>query len=86
VYQGDVWNAKSLPFISLQLFNRSSTAEKYVVYKQSRILENNIVRENLVAEHGLPRMTGSFLISQVGSNMALVSLLSLQHQRIATVI
>jgi hypothetical protein len=76
VYQGNVWHSKSLPFISLQLFNRTSTSEKYYVYKQARILEHNIVQDNLVEQYGLPQMTGSFLISQIGSNMALVSVFS----------
>ncbi|KHJ32003.1 putative proton-coupled oligopeptide transporter of the plasma membrane [Erysiphe necator] len=40
LYYGNIWNAKSFPFLGQQLYARSSNTTHYLVYNQSEILDN----------------------------------------------
>lgn len=60
LYYGNVWQALQFPFLSQQLFSPSSSADKFVVYNQSAILDAEFVlNTTALAVEGLPFFAAS---------------------------
>src|ERR1700761_7799631 len=74
VYYGNVWNSRNFPFLSQLLYAKDSTAEKYVQFNQTAILDKDyIVDSNLLQEQGIPYFTGSFVVYLISTNVAITA-------------
>ncbi|OAA38310.1 oligopeptide transporter [Metarhizium rileyi] len=76
VYYGNVWESIKLPFLSQLLYHSSSNATNFVRYNISLILDaDNTINSTLVAEQGLPSLSGSYLISLITTNVGITAAL-----------
>ncbi|OKL61431.1 hypothetical protein UA08_03142 [Talaromyces atroroseus] len=75
LYYGNIWEAKSLPFLSQDMFNLSaSTSTSFSVYNQSLILNDDfeIDHKKLDAE-GLPYLTATYVAYLITTNMGMTA-------------
>ncbi|KAJ6507971.1 OPT oligopeptide transporter protein-domain-containing protein [Mycena vitilis] len=65
VYYSNIWNAKSFPFLSQELFYANGS-----VYDQLLILNNNFeVDPTMLAEQGLPFYAATWVVALLGTNL-----------------
>jgi len=70
----NVQDARKFPFLSPLMFSEKSTAEKYVMYNQSAILDQKYtVQESLLEIHGLPRLTSSHAFAMIVRNIGITA-------------
>lgn len=65
IYYNNVWDAKSLPFMSTTL--RSDDGDKYPI---SDVFTEGVLNQTALEENGLPRLTGTFAYSMLMANAA----------------
>ncbi|KAJ6186425.1 hypothetical protein N7519_007726 [Penicillium mononematosum] len=70
IYYGNGWNSRSLPFMSTRLLTNNGTA-----YPLSDVFPGGILDEVALAEHGLPRITGTFAFAMFMANAAMGALI-----------
>ncbi|CAG7944889.1 unnamed protein product [Penicillium nalgiovense] len=70
IYYGNGWNSRSLPFMSTRLLTNNGTA-----YPLSDVFPSGILDEVALAEHGLPRITGTFAFAMFMANAAMGALI-----------
>jgi len=69
VYYGNVWEARSLPFLAQDLFYPNGT-----VYNQTLILNPDLtVNETLLEQQGLPFYAGTWVVQLLSTNMAMAA-------------
>ncbi|KAJ7067142.1 OPT oligopeptide transporter protein-domain-containing protein [Mycena amicta] len=69
VYYNNIWNAKSFPFLSQELFYANGS-----VYDQLLILDENLeVDPTLLAQQGLPYYTASWIVYLLTSNLGMAA-------------
>lgn len=74
LYYSNTWNAKSLPFLSPQMFSHKSTSKKYITYNQTAILDHRFhVQESLLEKQGLPWLSSSYALGMTVMNMAIMA-------------
>ncbi|CAO1612567.1 unnamed protein product [Parajaminaea phylloscopi] len=73
LYYGDVWNAKTFPFMSTALFTESGSRFKQLSIMKTGTFE--IDREKLAAV-GTPRLTASTLWNYFGQNLAIGAMIT----------
>jgi OPT family oligopeptide transporter len=67
VYYKNIWQARSLPFLSQELFYPNGT-----VYNQTLILNDNFeVDKTLLAEQGLPFYAGTWVVQLLATNLSM---------------
>lgn len=77
LYYNNTWNARKFPFLSQLMFSDDSTAEKYVTYNQSRIMDGNYqVQQYLVDDLGLPNLTSSHSLGMTVKNIGITGAIS----------
>ncbi|EED24656.1 conserved hypothetical protein [Talaromyces stipitatus ATCC 10500] len=77
LYYGNIWEAKSLPFLSQELFNLTdANSTTYNVYNQSLILNDKfeIEYEKLDAQ-GIPYLTATYVAYLITTNMGMTATL-----------
>ena len=74
VYYGNIWRSYDFPFLSQELLDGSSNSTNYVVWDQSRVLNDKfeIDRAKLDAV-GIPYLTGTYIVYLITSNMGLTA-------------
>ncbi|VEU21697.1 DEKNAAC102745 [Brettanomyces naardenensis] len=71
VYYGNVWKAKSFPFLSQSLYNVDSEPGNYIQYNQTAILdENGVMDPAAVKVQGLPYMTATYAVYLLVTNLS----------------
>lgn len=74
IYYSNTWDARSFPFLSPNMYSEQSSAAKYVVYNQSRVLNaQHEVEPSLLDVHGLPRLTGAGAIGKTLVNISITA-------------
>jgi predicted phage tail protein len=74
VYYSNTWDARSFPFLSPNMYSEKSTAEKYVVYNQTNVLNSqHEVDPKLLEIHGLPHLTGAGALGKTILNIAITA-------------
>ncbi|KAI0266365.1 OPT oligopeptide transporter protein-domain-containing protein [Gloeopeniophorella convolvens] len=69
VYYKNIWNAKSLPFLSQTLFYQNGTE-----YNQTLILNSNYeVDKTLLAEQGLPYYSATWVVQLLTTNLGMAA-------------
>jgi hypothetical protein len=62
------------PFTGQALFTEQSTAQNYVRFNQTSILnKDNALDEDMLAKQGLPYFTGAFIITLISSNASITA-------------
>lgn len=69
IYYTDVWDAKSLPFMSTSLRQANGT-----VYPSADVFPNGNLDHDALETYGIPRMTGTFAYSMLMANAAVSNL------------
>jgi hypothetical protein len=80
LYYGDVWKARSFPFLSQSLFSPTSNATSYAVYNQSAILDRTFeLNSTKLALSGIPFFTATnasyLLTTNLGISATIVHIL-----------
>jgi OPT family oligopeptide transporter len=80
LYYGDVWKARSFPFLSQSLFSPTSNATSYAVYNQSAILDRTFeLNSTKLAVSGIPFFTATnasyLLTTNLGISATIVHIL-----------
>jgi fluoride ion exporter CrcB/FEX len=70
VYYGNAWNSRSLPFMSSRLLTANGTS-----YPLGKVFPGGVLDEAALAEHGLPRLTGTFAYAMLMANAAIGALI-----------
>lgn len=71
IYYNNVWEARSLPFMSTSLkMDNGST------YPITSVFDGGILNETRLHEHGIPRITGTFAFAMFMANMAIGALIA----------
>lgn len=65
IYYGNVWGARSLPFMSTRLLLANGTS-----YPVSAIFPGGVLDEEVLMETGIPRLTGTFAYAMLMANIA----------------
>jgi hypothetical protein len=75
LYYGNVWQAKSMPFLSQELFNLTASNSTYFsVYNQSLILNDKFeIDFDALEVQGLPYLTATYVGYLVTTNMGLTA-------------
>ncbi|KAF5136378.1 Oligopeptide transporter 5 [Metarhizium anisopliae] len=74
VYYGNVWDSTNFPFLSQLLYHGSSNATSFVQYNLTAILNpDNTINSTLVAEQGLPYLSGSYVIRLITTNVGITA-------------
>lgn len=68
IYYGNVWNAKSQPFMSTRL--RTAAGKAYPVTK---VFTGGVLNEAALEKYGIPHLTGSFAYAMLMANAAVSS-------------
>jgi hypothetical protein len=76
VYYGDIWGAKSLPFMSTKL--RSAEGG---TYPSAKLVVGGVLSQTALAQYGLPRLTGTFTYSLFMANAAVSTVQSRPSRR-----
>lgn len=72
VYYGNIWNSRNFPFLTQLLYTGESTAQKYVRFNQTEILNSKYeVDYTLLEEKGIPYFAGSFIVYLISTNVAI---------------
>lgn len=74
IYYGNIWRSRDFPFLSQLMFHQSSNATNFVQYNITAILNpDNTINSTLVAEQGLPYLSGSYLLSFISTNVGITA-------------
>jgi OPT family small oligopeptide transporter len=74
IYYGNVWESMNFPFLSQLLYHESSNSTNFVQYNLSIILNpDNTINKTLVAEHGIPYLSGSYVSSLITTNVGVTA-------------
>jgi hypothetical protein len=65
VYYGNIWNARSQPFMSTQLRTQAGGR-----YPSAKVFVNGILDQEALAKYGLPALSGTFTWSLFMANAA----------------
>jgi hypothetical protein len=65
IYYGNVWDAQSQPFMSTRLRTIAGGA-----YPVKKLFTNGILNQEVLAQYGVPRLTGSFAYAMFMANAA----------------
>jgi len=77
IYYSNIWDAKNLPLLSLDIFSNSSTPGNPVVYNQTAVFGSTFtLNTTALEEQGLPLFTGGYVWSLMASNWAIGGLLA----------
>lgn len=75
LYYGNVWEAKSLPFLSQSLFNLTdANSTVYNIYNQSLILNDKFEIDNEALDaQGIPYLTATYIAYLITTNMGMTA-------------
>lgn len=74
LFYGNMWRARSFPFLSPMLFSDKSNSTKYVPYDVKKILnKHHQVDGALVAKMGIPWFSASYALSLTTINIAIAA-------------
>ncbi|EXM15621.1 hypothetical protein FOTG_16062 [Fusarium oxysporum f. sp. vasinfectum 25433] len=77
VYYGNIWDAQKFPFLSQLLFSRDSTSSNYVIYNQTKILDDkNVLLPSALEEEGIPFFAGTYAMFLFTTNLAVSATIS----------
>ncbi|KAF2664769.1 OPT superfamily oligopeptide transporter [Microthyrium microscopicum] len=77
LYYSNTWDANKFPFLSPNMYSHKSTAQKYKVYNQTRILNSrHEVDHDLLMKEGLPYLTAAGALGKTIMNMAITAAIS----------
>lgn len=65
VYYNNVWDSRSLPFMSTRLLTNNGTE-----YPITDVFTGGVLNKAALAEYGLPRLTGTFAYAMLMANAA----------------
>ncbi|KAK8152450.1 OPT oligopeptide transporter protein-domain-containing protein [Phyllosticta citrichinensis] len=71
IYWGNVWGSRDLPFMSTSLRTDNGSA-----YPTTQVFVGGILDKDALAEHGLPRLAGTFAYSMMMANAAIGALIA----------
>ncbi|KAF5012261.1 hypothetical protein FDECE_1642 [Fusarium decemcellulare] len=69
IYYGNALDSKLLPFMSTRLLQANGTA-----YPVTEVFDGGVLNKTALAEHGLPRLTGTFAFAMFMANAAIGAL------------
>ncbi|POS84813.1 hypothetical protein EPUL_005288 [Erysiphe pulchra] len=76
LYFGNVWNAKSFPFLGQQLYSRNSNSTHYLVYNQTEILNyDHELNATALAANGTPYFAASHASFLLTTNLSIGAML-----------
>ncbi|EFY85027.1 hypothetical protein J3459_013049 [Metarhizium acridum] len=74
IYYGNVWESIKFPLLSQLLYHGSSNATNFVQYNLTAILNSdNTINSTLVAEQGLPYLSGSYVLRLITTNVGITA-------------
>jgi hypothetical protein len=65
IYYGNVWGARSLPFMSTKLLTDDGSK-----YPTSKVFINGVLDTEALATYGVPKLSGTFAYAMLMSNAA----------------
>jgi uncharacterized membrane protein len=71
IYYGNAWGSKSLPFMATNLLMSNGTR-----YPVSKVFPGGVLDEKLLAQYGVPRLTGTFAYSMLMANAGIGALIT----------
>lgn len=77
VYYGNIWDAQKFPLLSQLLFSQDSTSLEYVIYNQTKILDDeNVLLPSALEEEGIPFFAGTYAMFLFTTNLAVSATIS----------